>query len=77
MSMLCAKEIASWAKKPNPNYNTHIGQSSTQPRMHENIIIMLENAMHEHVGINHQHLCWFLDPLKHNWINLRISQVDT
>ena len=56
MSMLCAKEIASWAKKPNPNYNTHIGQSSTQPRMHENMIIMLENAMHEHVGIKHQHL---------------------
>ena len=23
--------------------------------MHENMIIMLENAMHEYVGIKHQH----------------------
>ena len=41
-------------QKPNPNYYTHIVKSSTQPRMHESMIIMLENAMHEHVRTNQQ-----------------------
>ena len=41
-------------QKPNPNYCTNIVKSSTQPRMHESMIIMLENAMHEHVRTNQQ-----------------------
>ena len=36
-------------QKPNPNYNTHSSYSVTQPRIHENMIKMLKNAMHEHV----------------------------
>jgi len=42
--------------------------------MYENMIIIAENAMHEHVGTNHQHLTQKISPKKKKLKNPKFSQ---
>ena len=51
--MLCAK--INYIMDKNPTQTTALTFfNQTQPRMHENMIIMLENAMHVHVRSTQQ-----------------------